>query len=170
MIISPYCLLLVLDGIPEKSQNQKELGVVTISTSESQSMSTQAESYGKAAPQRNEPHASALYPDLFGGRQGGQCQMLSGVEPFWLIAIVRRGEHFTNSQNALLPNGKFEKHTGAGGPKAVLSRTFQGKENLSQTRSEPASLGKPPDELSLTVTTVPQLPSQVYIPGARFII
>lgn len=94
-----------------------------------------------------------------GRRQEGQCQMLSGVEPCWLIATVRSGEHFTNSQNALLPNGKFEKHTGAGGLKAVLSRTFQRKENLSQTRSEPASFGKPPYELSLTVTTVPQLPS-----------
>lgn len=71
MIVSPYCLLLALDGIPEKSQNQKELGVATISTSESQSMSTQAEPYGKAAPQRNEPHVSALYPDLFRGAAGG---------------------------------------------------------------------------------------------------
>lgn len=97
-------------------------------------------------------------------------RMLSGMESFWLIATVRSGEHFTNSQNALLPNGKFEKHTGAGGVKAVLSRTFQRKENLSQTRSEPASFGKPPDELSLTVTTIPQLPSQVYIPGAQCII
>lgn len=78
MIISPYCLLLVLDGITEKSQNQKELGVVTISTSESQLMSAQAESYGKAAPQRNEPHASALYPDLFGGGKGDNAKCSVG--------------------------------------------------------------------------------------------
>lgn len=29
-----------------------------------------------------------------GGKWEGQCQILSGVEPFWLIATVRGGEYF----------------------------------------------------------------------------
>lgn len=33
-----------------------------------------------------------LYPDLFGGQAGEECQILSGTEPFWLIATVRGGE------------------------------------------------------------------------------
>lgn len=73
MIVSPYCLLLALDGIPEKSQNQKELGVVTISTSESQSMSTQAESHGKAAPREMSRTFLHCTQTCSGGRQEGQC-------------------------------------------------------------------------------------------------
>lgn len=42
VIISLYCLLLALDGINPKSQNQ-ELEVFTISTGESQLISVQSE-------------------------------------------------------------------------------------------------------------------------------
>lgn len=48
------------------------------------------------APQKSEPNALVLYPDLSGGGGGQaarQCQIPSGLEPFWLIATVSGGEH-----------------------------------------------------------------------------